>query len=74
MEKLDQFTALRLIQRAVTDYKNSHQAWEVNKVQEMGFEWDRRIYTSTIQEPELQQLLNNIHTWISQAFTDTNPA
>ena len=62
----DNFTVLRRIQRAVTDYKNAHRTWEIKQVDELGFIWDRTIYTSTL-DPELQKLLNDIHEWISSA-------
>jgi hypothetical protein len=62
----DSFTTLRRIQRAVTDYKNAHRTWVTEKVDELGFIWDRTIYTSTL-DPELQKLLDDIHAWISSA-------
>ena len=61
---MTQEKALLLVRRAVLAYRAKHEVRELIKVRELGFDWDKTKVTSTITDPELQTLVDNILNWI----------
>ena len=63
---MTQEKALLLVRRAVQAYKSKHEVREPIRVHELGFDWDKTKTTSTIGDPELQALVDNVLNWVHQ--------